>query len=116
MPMSVKKSSNKSLKKSLKKLKKSHIKSIKKSYEGRGSATRGWSDMKPKSRSSRREMLSKCGKSCFLEPNELKYPICPNKSCSPSCKGIVSANVRAHQHKAEHLYDRINKLKKKYNC
>lgn len=114
MPKSV---SKKSIKKSLKKLQKSQKKIMKKSYEnGRGSATRGWGEMKPKTRSSRREMLSKCGKSCFLEPDQLKYPICPKKSCSPSCKGIVSANVRAHQYKAEHLYDRINRLKKKYNC
>ena len=53
-----------------------------------------WEEKKPKTKWERQEVLEKCGSKCFLEPKELKFPIC-NKSCCLDCDGLRSAYVRA---------------------
>ncbi len=83
--------------------------------KSRGSAVRGWKKQSP-NRLERRSMISKCGSACFLDPKNLKYPICEKRSCKCSCKGIVAAKVRASQYKNSKVRQLADKLINKYNC
>ena len=53
-----------------------------------------WEEKKPKTPSERRELLKKCGRDCFLDPERLAFPIC-NKRCCVDCDGLRAAYVRA---------------------
>ena len=35
-----------------------------------------WGEKAPSTTTQRRELMAKCGPSCFLDPKELKFPIC----------------------------------------
>lgn len=93
------------------------IKSVKR-QEGRGSRTRGWSAMSPQVGRERNELMSKCGKDCFLLPSKKKFPVCPalrvSKSCTPSCKGLLSSKIRAKQYKYDRVANLADKLLKMY--
>ena len=75
------------------------------SHAGRGGETRGWRVSKPSTRPERRLVAKECGASkCFLDPKNLKYPVCPAISrstpstrCKPQRSGIISARVRSAQ-------------------
>lgn len=86
--------------------------------EGRGAKTRGWRVISPQKGFQRHELKDKCGKKCFLEPENEKYPICPrydiNKKCQVSCRGLASAKLRASQYKNKNVLDQIEKLENKY--
>ncbi len=83
--------------------------------KGRGSAVRGWKKQSPK-RSERKSMITKCGSACFLDPKNLKYPICQKRSCKRSCKGIVAAKIRASQYKNSKVRQSADKLINRYKC
>jgi len=92
-------------------------KSSKRSKRSLASATRGWKKMNPKNISTRREMMSKCGRKCFLMPDELKFPICSKSgSCKLNCRGVVSAKVRAGQWKYKSVMKKADVLIKKFKC
>jgi len=80
---------------------------------------RGWHD-KAKSirrRSSRHAMADRCGaRECFLEPGQLKYPVCPPHSCEPSCQGIAAARARALILHRKDLVNKADRLAKKLGC
>lgn len=71
--------------------------------QGRGSALRGWSAVKPITQEERRAVYNKCGAKCFLAAPiktktgrmVLKFPICGIHSCTPDPRGILAAQVRA---------------------
>ena len=102
------------------------LKEIKQSAQPCGSVTRGWSAMSPQRGKERSVLFDKCGKNCFLEPENLGYPICPalrlSNHCKVNCKGLVSAKIRASQNhndfvlgKANYLIEKTCKKKNKKN-
>lgn len=54
-----------------------------------------WSKISP-NRNERITMKQKCGKKCFLGPQNT-FPICGKKTCKVSKKGLWSAYIRAKQ-------------------
>lgn len=88
-------------------------------YEGRGSATRGWSGTKPARGRPRHELMTQCGPACFLDPANEKFPICPKCemgdgkcSCAMDCRGLTSAKVRAKQWGYESIAELADRLLK----
>lgn len=79
----------------------------------RGSPTRGWSPSKRIT--DRRKQKSRCGSKCFLLPSETKFPIC-DSDCTVSCKGVVSAYVRAKQWKYPTVAKKAKSYINKYTC
>ena len=63
-----------------------------------------WSDIAPKRVSERRQMP----RSCFLVPDQLKYPVCNKYNHRVSCKGIRAARSRAAQ---QHRLDLVIKAR-----
>lgn len=85
----------------------------------RGSRTRGWKKQSPRRGSPRVHLMEQCGKDCFLQPTELKFPICKKCgksqcSCKPECSAIIAAKVRASQYRHKRILSRARKAEKKY--
>jgi len=112
--------SRKSRRKSYRKSRKSRRKSRKsrksrsfgkrKSHKSR--ISKRWSSP---SKKSRRKIFKKCGKKCFLSPNNLKFPIC-NQDCGINPRGLHAAYKRAVQYgytevakKAKKMMDEDNR-------
>lgn len=74
---------------------------------------KGWSNDSPKLLSQRRKMLQKCGDTCFLKPDTLSFPICPNNICKIDCRGVTSAYIRASQWKYNNIKKTAKAIKKK---
>lgn len=79
----------------------------------RGSATRGWSKLKP-GYHQRTVMLKHCGRKCFLGPKK-SYPICTKNTCKINKKGIYSAYIRARQYHEKNISKKAKKLLIKIN-
>ena len=79
-----------------------------------------WGTKKPSSRGQRKTLLEKCGDSCFLIPQELKFPICNkyelDNSCTYNCRGIKGAASRAGEWKYKDVLSKAKELSAKYNC
>ena len=76
-----------------------------------------WKKIKPKSNNSRRKLKDKFGSYCFLEPKQLKYPICNQYTGKVSCKGLNAANyfLNINIGKLRKMKSKTNKKKlKKY--
>lgn len=83
---------------------------------GRGGRVRGWKEAAPKGPTQRREMMARCGKSCFLEPKTLGFPVCAKGTCAVDCRGVVAAKARAAQYKHQGAYNRAVTLMKSSKC
>ena len=57
---------------------------------------KGWGKVSPKKTTTRRRMMKRCGKKCFLGPNK-SFPICNKGTCKINSKGVYSAYIRARQ-------------------
>lgn len=95
-------------------------KQLPRAYQGRGSPTRGWRAVAPQRGRERHELHQKCGGSCFLDPIEEKFPICPalrytNGQCQIDRRGIQAAYNRARQYGHDNIADKARKLKQKYS-
>lgn len=75
---------------------------------GRGSATRGWKNLKP-GYHQRTVMLNRCGKKCFLGPGK-SYPICTKNTCRVNARGVYSAYIRARQYHRKNISNKAKKL------
>jgi hypothetical protein len=54
--------------------------------------TEQWLTRKPKTQAERVALMAQCGNKCFLEPSELKYPVCStNGNCDIDCDGVRAA-------------------------
>jgi len=53
-----------------------------------------WEELKPKTKSQRREIYQKYGAKCFLRPENLGFPVC-NIRGEIDCDGLRAAYVRA---------------------
>ena len=74
-----------------------------------------WTVKAPTRTSERRKLLQTCGKSCFMMPGDLKFPVC-NKDAPPCIynkKGITAAYVRARQWGYQDVADNVEALRKK---
>ena len=85
-------------------------------------ASRGWRENAPRSEKQRREVIARCGNSCFLNSTELKYPICQKieigrkNRCVPDCKGILAAKIRSSQYHINDIKDRANYIGNLLKC
>jgi hypothetical protein len=63
-------------------------------------------------------MHATCGDSCFLMPNEEKFPICSihDGGCKPDCRGILSAKMRARQWGYNEVAAKADRLIEEYGC
>lgn len=43
----------------------------------------------------RRAQRRRCGDKCFGDPRGLRFPVCKRGSCTPDCKSIKDAFMRA---------------------
>jgi hypothetical protein len=66
-----------------------------------------WKNIKPHSNKSRKNMKTKYGSKCFLEPKTLKYPICNKFNGKQECMGLYAADY--------YLNLNLGKLNKKLN-
>lgn len=77
--------------------------------------TQGWRDMAPRTVGERQELMNKCGRDCFLDPDWLGYPICSRENdCKPQCSGILAAKIRANQWKYPDIAERADRLWSKH--
>ena len=69
-------------------------------------------------RSSRRELLERCGEKAFLKPDELKFPIINPfaKDCTPDCKMLYAAYVRAKEWHYNDIATKAAALYKQNDC
>jgi len=88
-------------------------------YEGRGKPTRGWGASSPQRGRARHELMTQCGPSCFLDPANEKFPVCPKCqlgdgkcSCAIDCRGAQAAYNRAKQWGYESIAELADKLLK----
>lgn len=94
------------------------VKTVKKSVRKSRNPSRpsaGWRQLAPRSQNERRALLTTCGPHCFLDPRNLKFPVCSKQmDCVIQCAGIDSASVRAGQYKYEKILKKSKKMYKKY--
>jgi len=74
-----------------------------------------WSQIAPKTKAQRQQLIQICGSTCFLMPNELKFPVC-TPDCKVNCKGLIAARVRARQWNYPEVDKKVSKYYKKANC
>ena len=77
-----------------------------------------WATKKPEKKSQRTRVLETCGKSCFLVPDELKFPIC-NKDAPPceyNCRGLKAASSRAGEWKYTRVLEKSKALTARFGC
>jgi hypothetical protein len=82
-------------------------KTLKTGIKGQGQYLKGWSKQQPGTHQ-RTMMKHKCGKKCFLGPNNT-FPICTKNTCKINRKGVYSAYIRARE------YMTIKNKSKKYS-
>lgn len=58
-------------------------------------------------------MINKCGKGCFLRPNNLGFPVC-NPNCTLNEYGLEAAYKRARQYGYEDIARKAQRLRKKF--
>ena len=61
----------------------------------------------------RREVLAKCGKKAFLDPEDLAYPVANPWTCETDCGLVKAANIRAHQFHNTKMIDKVKSLLQK---
>lgn len=73
-----------------------------------------WTLKAPTRTSERRKLLQTCGKSCFMMPGDLKFPVCNKEAppCTYNKKGITAAYVRARQWGYQDVANKVETLRK----
>lgn len=74
-----------------------------------------WSYLAPKTKAQRQELIQICGSSCFLLPQQLKFPVC-TPDCKVSCKGLIAARIRARQWNYPEVDKKVSQYYEKANC
>jgi len=74
-----------------------------------------WSEVAPKTKAQRQQLIQICGSTCFLMPDKLKFPVC-TPDCKVSCKGLIAARIRARQWNYPEVDKKVSEYYKKANC
>ena len=74
-----------------------------------------WSEIAPKTKSQRQNLIQICGSTCFLLPDQLKFPVC-TPDCKVNCKGLIAARVRARQWNYPEVDKKVSQYYKEANC
>ena len=69
---------------------------------------KGWSKKAP-SYKQKKQMLTKCGKKCFLG-RKTSYPICSKNTCKINQKGVYAAYVRSRQYHKKNITKKALKI------
>ncbi len=77
---------------------------------------RSWKKNAPRLRSQRKKLYKRCGRKCFLDAENLKFPICSKyaRKCTISNIGLLSAYKRAMQYKYYDIAEKAIKLGRKH--
>lgn len=79
-----------------------------------------WQEKKPTLKNQRKVVKDKCGESCFLIPESLKFPICNKVSnkqeCSYNCRGIKAAAARAGEWKYNNVLKKAKATATNLDC
>ena len=74
-----------------------------------------WSEIAPKTKAQRQNLIQICGSTCFLLPDQLKFPVC-TPDCKVNCKGLIAARVRARQWNYPEVDKKVSQYYKEANC
>jgi len=77
---------------------------------------RPWSEAAPRTVGQRRAVMKKCGARCFMDPDNLKYPVCPGNprpTCKVSKKGADAARRRSAQYHRRKVESKAKALQKR---
>lgn len=100
----------------IRKYRRMQLRASQKEGEGRGSPTRGWVNRAPQKGRERHTLMNKCGKKCFLGPNE-SYPVCAalrtGQGCKYDCGGVQAAYNRSRQYGKQPISRKAKNLLKK---
>jgi hypothetical protein len=82
---------------------------------------KGWHEEAPKPGPERKALFSKCKEKCFLDPVNLKFPICPKCNsgscpCKIHCEGLAAAYDRAREWGYDKIASKAKILQQKSNC
>ena len=78
---------------------------------------KGWKSRSPKrTKGTREKMKKKHGSACFLDPKNLKYPVCNPRTGAYDCGGIRAAKSRAAQFHKKSIEAKADRLWKKGKC
>ena len=69
---------------------------------------KGWKKEKPTTHQ-KTIMMQKCGKKCFLGPNN-SFPICKKNTCKRSRKGVYAAYVRSQQYHKKKISKKAKRM------
>ena len=85
--------------------------------KGRGGATKGWGAAAPKRGKERHDLMNKCGRQCFLQPENEGFPVCAalreGQGCKVDCRGVTAALSRARQHKRGGIAQRARAIQQR---
>ena len=72
---------------------------------------KGWSAKAPTTKQ-RRSMP----KTCFADPRNKKYPMCPARKAKPTCQGAAAAYARARQQHKPSIAKRARAVQRRLGC
>jgi hypothetical protein len=76
-----------------------------------------WKTKKPVKISEKKNLKDKCGKSCFLDPKNLRYIICNKQMpCKYNCTAINNVMKRSKAANNQPVFSASKTLKMQYNC
>ena len=87
-------------------------------YKTDFSTTTSWKDKAPMKKSERQTVRKTCGESCFLLPDELKFPVCNKKvpPCEYNCKGLKAASSAAARLHYPKVLQQSKRRTEKHGC
>jgi hypothetical protein len=80
-------------------------------------SAKGWRKAAPKGKRQRRAVISRCGRSAFLMPDALKFPVVGKSGgCAPDCRAVRAALYRARQHGYVEVAGKARALGRRLGC
>lgn len=77
---------------------------------------KGWSKVAPKTKSERESVKQRGGASCFLDPKNLKFPVCRKTDAEFDCRGALAAYRRAKQYGYSDIAKKAINIAKRHSC
>lgn len=79
-------------------------------------SVKGWTKVAPKTKSERESIKKRGGENCFLDPKNLKYPVCRKTDAEFDCRGALAAYRRARQYKQYDIAKKALNVAKRHSC